>query len=54
MGPTASGKTAVALELTLRFPLEIVSVDSAQVFIATWTSAPPSRTAPRWRNSRTT
>ena len=33
MGPTASGKTAVALELTLRFPLEIVSVDSAQVFI---------------------
>jgi len=33
MGPTASGKTAVSLELTLRFPLEIVSVDSAQVFI---------------------
>lgn len=32
MGPTASGKTAVAFELTLRFPLEIVSVDSAQVF----------------------
>jgi len=32
MGPTASGKTAVSLELTLRFPLEIVSVDSAQVF----------------------
>ncbi len=33
MGPTAGGKTAVAQELTLRFPLEIVSVDSAQVFI---------------------
>lgn len=33
MGPTASGKTAVSQELTLRFPLEIVSVDSAQVFI---------------------
>lgn len=33
MGPTASGKTAVAQELTLRFPLEIVSVDSAQVYI---------------------
>ena len=32
MGPTASGKTAVSLGLTLRFPLEIVSVDSAQVF----------------------
>ena len=33
MGPTASGKTALALELATRLPLEIVSVDSAQVFI---------------------
>ena len=33
MGPTASGKTAIALELAARLPLEIVSVDSAQVFI---------------------
>ncbi len=32
MGPTASGKTAVALDLARRFPVEIVSVDSAQVF----------------------
>ena len=32
MGPTASGKTALALELATRFPVEIVSVDSAQVF----------------------
>lgn len=32
MGPTASGKTAVALELATRLPLEIVSVDSAQVY----------------------
>ena len=32
MGPTASGKTALAMELTRRFPLELVSVDSAQVF----------------------
>jgi tRNA dimethylallyltransferase len=32
MGPTASGKTDVALELAARFPVEIVSVDSAQVF----------------------
>lgn len=32
LGPTASGKTAVALELARRFPLEIVSVDSAQVY----------------------
>ncbi|MDT3736288.1 MAG: tRNA (adenosine(37)-N6)-dimethylallyltransferase MiaA [Denitratisoma sp.] len=33
MGPTASGKTAVVFELADRLPLEIVSVDSAQVFI---------------------
>jgi len=32
MGPTASGKTALAIQLTRRFPLEIISVDSAQVY----------------------
>ena len=32
LGPTASGKTAVALALAARFPVEIVSVDSAQVY----------------------
>ena len=32
MGPTASGKTAVAMALTQRFPVELISVDSAQVF----------------------
>ena len=32
MGPTASGKTRVALELARHFPLEIVSVDSALVY----------------------
>jgi tRNA dimethylallyltransferase len=32
MGPTCSGKSALALELAARFPLEIVSVDSAQVY----------------------
>jgi tRNA dimethylallyltransferase len=32
MGPTAAGKTAVALRLAARFKLEIVSVDSAQVY----------------------
>ncbi len=32
MGPTASGKTGVALELARRFPVEIVSVDSALVY----------------------
>ena len=32
MGPTASGKSAVALELAQRLGAEIVSVDSAQVY----------------------
>jgi len=32
MGPTASGKSALALALAGRFPVEIVSVDSAQVY----------------------
>lgn len=32
MGPTASGKSAMALEIARHFPVEIVSVDSAQVF----------------------
>ena len=32
VGPTASGKTALAIELATRFPCDIVSVDSAQVF----------------------
>ena len=32
MGPTASGKTGVAVSLCKRFPLEIVSVDSALVY----------------------
>lgn len=32
LGPTASGKTAVSLELAQRFPIEIISVDSALVY----------------------
>jgi tRNA dimethylallyltransferase len=32
MGPTASGKTALAMAIADRFPAELVSVDSAQVF----------------------
>ena len=32
MGPTASGKTPLALELAKRLPVEIVSVDSAQIY----------------------
>ena len=31
-GPTASGKSALALELATRWPLEIISVDSALVY----------------------
>jgi tRNA dimethylallyltransferase len=32
MGPTASGKTALAVDLVKRLPLEIISVDSALVY----------------------
>jgi len=32
MGPTASGKTAAAVELVRHLPCEIISVDSAQVY----------------------
>jgi tRNA dimethylallyltransferase len=32
MGPTAAGKTEVAIELCQRFPFDIVSVDSALVY----------------------
>lgn len=32
IGPTASGKTGVAVELVQRLPLEIVSVDSALIY----------------------
>ena len=32
MGPTASGKTSIAVELAQRLPVELISVDSALVF----------------------
>jgi len=32
LGPTACGKTALAFDLAERFPVDIISVDSAQVF----------------------
>jgi len=43
-GPTGAGKTALALELAERFPVEIVSVDSAQVYrgMDIGTSKPPA------------
>lgn len=31
-GPTAAGKTAIAIELARRFPVDLISVDSAQVY----------------------
>ena len=32
VGPTASGKTSLAFELATRFPCDLISIDSAQVF----------------------
>ena len=32
LGPTASGKSRLAMQLASRYPIEIVSVDSAQVY----------------------
>ncbi|WP_419419307.1 tRNA (adenosine(37)-N6)-dimethylallyltransferase MiaA [Legionella sp. D16C41] len=32
LGPTAAGKTALALELVKQFPFEIISVDSAMIY----------------------
>ncbi len=52
MGPTASGKSAVALELAARLPVEIVSVDSAQVYrgMDIGTAKPDSATRARVRH----
>jgi tRNA dimethylallyltransferase len=46
MGPTASGKTGLAIELCERFPLEIISVDSALVYrdMDTGTAKPDAET----------
>ena len=33
MGPTASGKTAAALQIAQQIPSEIISVDSALVYV---------------------
>ena len=32
LGPTASGKSRLAMEVAARLPIEIVSLDSAQVY----------------------
>ena len=34
LGPTASGKSALALDLARQLDLEIVSIDSAQVYLS--------------------
>ena len=49
MGPTASGKTALAVGLVERFPVEIISVDSALVYrdMATGTAKPDAATLAR-------
>ncbi len=49
MGPTASGKTDLALYLVERLPLEIISVDSAQVYrgLDIGTAKPDARTLRR-------
>lgn len=46
MGPTASGKTALAIELVKQFPFEIISVDSAMVYreMNIGTAKPDSKT----------
>ena len=50
MGPTASGKTALALELATRLPIDLISVDSAQVFhdMDIGTAKPDSATLARF------
>ena len=49
LGPTASGKSTLAMELTGRFPLELVSVDSAQVYLGMDIgTAKPSAAERRW------
>lgn len=51
LGPTASGKSQVAMQMAERFPIEIVSVDSAQVYrgmdIGTAKPTPAERTRVR-------
>lgn len=50
MGPTASGKTALAMELYDRLPCEIVSVDSAMIYrdMDIGTAKPDAQTLARY------
>lgn len=51
MGPTAAGKTDLAIELTKVLPCELISVDSAW-FTGTWTLAPRSHPKRCWLSTR--
>ena len=53
VGPTASGKTRMAVELAQRHNGEVISADSMQIY-RTMTSAPPSPPKRRWGASPTT
>lgn len=50
MGPTAAGKTGVAIQLADRFPVELVSVDSALVYrgMDIGTAKPDAKTLQRY------
>lgn len=52
MGPTASGKTALAIELRQHLPVEIISVDSALIYKG-WISGPQNPMLPNWHLPRT-
>ena len=52
MGPTASGKTDLAIALREHLPVELISVDSALV-IAVWISAVQSLRQKNWLQFRT-
>ena len=52
LGPTASGKTGLALELAAQLPVDIISVDSAQLFrdMDIGTAKPDAATQARFRH----
>jgi tRNA dimethylallyltransferase len=53
VGPTAAGKTGVALEVAERLDAEVISADAMLVY-GGWTSARPSPPRRSGRGSRTT
>ena len=52
MGPTGAGKSALAVQIAARFPIEIISVDSAQVYrtMDVGTAKPDAATQARVRH----